>query len=212
LRTSCNRLERLAYQAIIHQPPLDDGLLVELRRVSDEWLTSMHGSEKRFSLGWFDDDYLLSSIVAAVHSPEGEVVAFANLLPEYQLDEICIDLMRRRSQVEPGTMDVLFVKIIEWAKGAGYHTFNLGLSALSGVGEHASDPVIERSMHYVFQHIHQFYNFKGLHDFKEKFHPTWSPRYLIYPGVVDLGSAGVAVVQATSGSRTFPWNYLKSDR
>ena len=55
-------------------------------------------------------------------------------------------------------------------------------------------------MHFVYEHINQFYNFKGLHDFKEKFHPEWSPRYLIYPGSANLMQAWLAVVRANSGS------------
>ena len=44
--------------------------------------------------------------------------------------------------------------------------FNLGLSGLSGVGEHAGDPVIERALYFIYQHIDHFYKFKGLHAFK----------------------------------------------
>ena len=32
----------------------------------------------------------------------------------------------------------------------------------------------------------RFYNFQGLRAFKEKFHPTWEPRYLAWPGGLAL--------------------------
>lgn len=80
-------------------------------------------------------------------------------------------------------MEFLFVAFLQWARDKGYTTFNLGLSALSGVGQQSDDPVIERALHYIYEHINHFYNFKGLHEFKEKFHPEWSPRYLVYPNV-----------------------------
>ena len=199
LRTASNRLTKQGYQVIVHQAPLSNKLLSELHQVSDEWLTTMRGSEKRFSLGWFEDDYIRSSPVAAVHSPSDLITAFANIVPEYQLNEITIDLMRHRREIEPGTMDFLFVELFSWAKENGYAAFNLGLSALAGIGEHPDDPMIERTLHYIYQHINQFYNFKGLHDFKEKFRPTWSPRYLIYPDTASLAAAWLAVVQANSG-------------
>ena len=41
--------------------------------------------------------------------------------------------------------------------------------------------------------------FKGLHAFREKFHPIWSPRYLIYPGPVSLPPAALALIAADSG-------------
>lgn len=199
LRTPVNKLKNAGFKFIMHEPPISDDLLWNLRAISDEWLTMMHGSEKRFSLGWFDDDYIRNSPIAAVHTPQGWISAFANLVPEYQLNELTLDLMRRRHEIENGTMEFLFVSIFQWAKDHGYESFNLGLSALSGVGEKNDDPAIERMLHFVYENINQFYNFKGLHAFKEKFHPKWSPRYIAYPGAANLTPALMAVSQASSG-------------
>ncbi len=207
-RIAYNHLLKLGYQVKFHQPPIPDPILVELREISDEWLTSMHGNEKRFSLGWFDDEYIRNSQIAAVHDAQGWITAFANLLPEYRRAEVAADLMRRRREVEPGTMDFLFVSLFQWAHEQGYATFNLGLSALSGVGEHPGDPATERILHFVYEHINQFYNFKGLHEFKKKFHPEWSPRYLIYPDAASLPAVWMVVVQANSGTVSFKQEIL----
>ncbi len=199
LRSAYNRLVRLGYTAEVIQPPLSTELLHELREVSDEWLTRVHGTEKRFSIGWFDDDYIRNGAVILVRSPEGGIAAFANIVPEYQANESSIDLMRYRQTGEHGLMDFLFVSLFDWARQAGLKTFNLGLSALSGVGEGPQDPAIERALHYIYEHVNQFYNFKGLHDYKEKFHPAWSPRYLVYPSVASLPLVTLAMVRADSG-------------
>ena len=199
-RIAYNHMVKLGYQVKFHQPPIPDPIMLELREISDEWLTMMHGTEKRFSLGWFEDGYIRNSQIAAVHDPQGWVTAFANLLPEYQRDEFAVDLMRRRREVEAGTMDFLFVSLFKWARERGCGTFNLGLSALSGVGDRPSDPATERMLHFVYEHIDTFYNFKGLHEFKNKFHPEWSPRYLIYPNAASLPAVWIAVVQANSGT------------
>lgn len=199
MRAAINKLKKTGFQTTVHQPPLSEELINELRDISDEWLTMMHGSEKRFSLGWFEDDYVRASSVIAIHGPDGGVLAFANLVPEYQRNEQAIDLMRRRQRIENGTMDFLFVSLFEWAKEQGIDTINLGMSPLSGVGEAADDPILERAMHYVYENINQFYNFKGLHEFKEKFHPDWSPRYLVYPSTADLPSTALALTKISSG-------------
>lgn len=199
LRSAVNRLTKAGYQFDIHQPPLADSLMSELHLLSDEWLSTMHGSEKRFSLGWFDDAYIRNAPVATICSAEGRITAFANIVPEYQLNEITIDLMRHRKEIEPGTMDFLFFSLFEWARKQGYETFNLGLSALYGVGEKAVDPLPERTLHFIYEHINQFYNFKGLHEFKDKFHPRWEPRYLVYPGVASLPAVAFAIADADSG-------------
>ncbi len=211
LRSPFNKLTRDGYRFMLHEPPISDDLLEELHAISDEWLTMMHGSEKKFSLGWFDNDYIRNSPIGAVHTPEGWISAFANLVPEYQLNEITIDLMRHRPETEPGTMDFLFVSLIQWAQKQGYQGFNLGLSSLSGVGQNPDDPIIEKTMHFVYEHINQFYNFKGLHSYKEKFHPEWSPRYLIYPGKANLTQAWMAVIQANSGDDDFAFKFFKRE-
>jgi phosphatidylglycerol lysyltransferase len=190
----------MGFQFAVHEPPISADLLQELRAISDEWLTMMHGSEKRFSLGWFDDDYIRYSPIAAVYTSQGWISAFANLVPEYQRNELTIDLMRRRHEIENGTMEFLFVSMFQWARERGYDSFNLGLSALVGAGEKQSDPAIEKVMHFVYEYVNQFYNFKGLHAFKEKFHPLWSPRYLIYDGTTNLAPAFMAVTRASTGS------------
>jgi phosphatidylglycerol lysyltransferase len=199
LRVPYNHITRLGYQARLHEPPLPDALLVELRSISDEWLTLMHGTEKRFSLGWFDDEYMRGCPVMAVHAADGSIAAFANLISEYQANEATIDLMRHRRDPENGTMDFLFVALLQWAQSQGFDTFNLGLSGLAGVGEQPGDPAVERVLHYIYEHVNEFYNFKGLHAFKEKFHPIWSPRYLIYPGPASLLPVALALLQADSG-------------
>ena len=209
LRAPVNKLTNAGYKFIVHQPPISDDLLEELRAISNEWLTMMHGTEKHFSLGWFEDDYIRNSPIGAVHTPEGWINAFINFVPEYQLNNITVDLMRRRNEIENGTMEFLFVNLFQWAKAQGYQGFDLGLSGLSGVGEQADDPAVERVMHWAYEHVNQFYNFKGLHAFKEKFHPEWSPCYLIYPGAANLVEAWLAVVSANSGRENLIAQYLK---
>jgi phosphatidylglycerol lysyltransferase len=212
LRVAVNRLTRTGHSFEIHPPPLSNDLMAELRLISNEWLTMMHGSEKRFSLGWFDDAYIRSAPVATVSTAEGTVIAFANLVPEYQLNEITIDLMRHRQETEPGTMDYLFVSLFEWARGHGYATFNLGLSAFYGVGEKPEDPLQERALHFIYEHINQFYNFKGLHEFKDKYHPQWFPRYFAYPGAATLAAVALAVTDADSGEGGLIRGYFKKKR
>ncbi len=199
LRYAYNRMLKTGFTIDTYQPPLDQNLVNELREISDEWLTHVHGTEKRFSVGWFDDDYIRNSVVLAVRSPQGYHTAFANVLPEYRRNESSVDMMRHRPDGDYGTMDFLFVSLILWAKNQGYLTFNLGLSALSGVGNSANDAVILKALKYIYEHINQFYNFKGLHHFKEKFHPIWSPRYLVFPGNAVLPLVVLAMIQADSG-------------
>lgn len=196
LRGGVGRLRKAGYTSEVLQPPYSPALLKQLKAVSDDWLHEQHGGEKRFSLGWFDEAYLNDGPLAVVHDAEGTLVAFANVIPEYQKSESTIDLMRRRRDAESGVMDLVFVTLFEWARGQGFATFNLGLAPLSGVGQDADDPLVERVLNLVFRSGGRFYSFEGLHAYKKKFLPTWEPRYLIYRSSLALPQAAAAVVRA----------------
>ena len=98
-------------------------------------------------------------------------------------------------------MDVLFVSMFQHFKAAGYDGFNLGLSALSGVGINPEDPRLEKGLRYLSEHLERFYSFQGLHEYKDKFHPRWEPRYLVYPRLVALPTVVAALIRADSGDR-----------
>ncbi|MDZ8056483.1 MAG: phosphatidylglycerol lysyltransferase domain-containing protein [Aulosira sp. ZfuVER01] len=200
-RPAINKLTKLGYEVKFYQPPISDELLRQLKPVSDEWLRMVQGSEKKFSLGWFDEAYLRECVIAVVYDPEGKIKAFANIVPEYQLNEVTLDMMRHRPLMENGTMDVLFASMLQYFKEKNYDSFNFALSALAGVGETPESRRLERVLGYLYEHLNRFYNFKGLHAYKEKFRPHWEPRYLVYPSLTALPDVVVALIRADSGDR-----------
>ena len=207
LRNALNRFHKMGYKVQFQQPPISNELLDKLKVISDEWLNEMQGSEKQFSLGWFDRDYLRGCEIATVESEQGKIIAFANVIPEYQKNEITIDLMRKLQETEHGVMEFLFVSLFQHYKELNYDSFNLGLSALSGLKEDRESPRLEGGLDYLYEHLNRFYNFQGLHEFKDKFHPRWESRYLVYPSLAALPDVIVALVRADSGDRL--WDYFK---
>lgn len=203
LRNSYNKVVRLGYHYDVIQPPYSARMLRELNFVSDDWLTARGATELRFSLGWFDNAYLNTCPILLVRDREGFIEGFANLVTEFQADEISVDLMRYLQHGESGLMDFLFVSLFQWAREQGFATFNLGLSALSGVGEQSNDPLVERALNFIYQNVDRFYNFRGLHSFKEKFHPIWSERYLVYPTMSNLPAISAAIFRASFGGGLF---------
>jgi phosphatidylglycerol lysyltransferase len=208
LRYAVNRLDRSGFKAVVHLPPFDNEFMNTLHMISDAWLNLHHGGEMHFSDGWYDEKYLQSAPVIAIHGPDGGLTAFANLIHEYQKNEMTIDLMRHYPKVEYGTMEFLFVRMLLWAKENGYSSFSLGLSAIVGVGEKSDDPQVEKALHTISEYVSRFYNFKGLHNFKEKFHPDWQPRYIAYRGASSLPQVLTSLLQVHSGNN-FVWNFLK---
>lgn len=198
-RNALNRLTRLRHSVEMYEPPLSDGLLNELNSVSDEWLSKRIGNEVRFSVGWFHEGYIRHSLVAAVRAPSGQMTAFANIIPDDRNKQMTLDLMRHRYGIENCTMDFLFVSLLDWAKRSGYTTFSLGFSPLSGVGEKPEDSFMEKALRAFYENISKFPNLKGLYAFKDKFHPQWETRFMVYPHAIHLPAILMALIRAHYG-------------
>ncbi len=102
--------------------------------------------------------------------------------------------MRFAPDAPRGSMDFLFVSIIEHMREQGYAQFNLGMAPLSGMSKRDAAPVWDRIGGTLFEHGERFYNFKGLRAFKSKFHPKWEPRYV---AVSNGTSAALALMDTT---------------
>ena len=202
IRNAYSKMKREGFRAEVILPPHSKRMLHELNDISDDWLASRGMSEMRFSMGWFDEAYLNTCPILLVRDREGFIDAFASIITGLKPGEAAVDLMRHHRYSEKGIMDFLFVSLFEWARGQGCTAFDIGLSAFSGIGEKAQDPGMERAVNYVYENLNRFYNFKGLHAFKEKFHPDWSPRYLVYPGVISLPAVIPALLRANSGGKS----------
>ncbi|PTM93588.1 bifunctional lysylphosphatidylglycerol flippase/synthetase MprF [Mycoplana dimorpha] len=177
LRQSFNRGVRDGLSFSIVATANVPGIIDELQAISDAWLAHHNTREKTFSLGAFERGYVMSQPVAVV-SRHDRIIAFATLMLTDTMVEATVDLMRFSPDVPRGTMDFLFVSILNHLKAEGYRTFNLGMAPLSGMARREAAPVWDRLGGLLFEHGERFYNFKGLRTFKSKFHPRWEPRYL----------------------------------
>jgi phosphatidylglycerol lysyltransferase len=184
------------------------GLMPELAQISADWLSNKRTSEKGFSLGYFDEQYLRAFPIAVVRQ-NGKLLAFANVFEGAEKEELSIDLMRHRTQAPNGVMDYLMLELMLWGSAAGYRWFNLGMAPLAGLASGQLAPLWERAGALVYRYGEHFYNFEGLRNYKDKFDPVWSPRYLACPGGLALpiiladiaalvagGAVGVVGVQA----------------
>lgn len=165
----------------IVEAPLSDEHLSELKQISDAWLADKNTAEKGFSLGFFSPDYLRGYPVALVRK-SNQVIAFANIWQGANKEELSIDLMRHVADAPRSTMEYLFIALMLWGHEQGYQQFSLGMAPLSGIDHQRLAPLWTNVAALAFRHGEHFYNFQGLRQYKEKFHPTWRARYLASPG------------------------------
>jgi len=184
MRNLVNRLEREGYRFEIAETAAVPELLPRLRAISDAWLDGKKSREKRFSLGFFDEGYLRAGPVAIARY-RSEIVAFANLWQGGGV-ELSVDLMRYLPESSNGLMDYLFIELMFWGRERGYQWFNLGMAPLAGLHNRGFAPLWNRFGALVFGGGETFYNFRGLHQYKDKFDPRWEARYMAVPGGMTL--------------------------
>ncbi|HZN33424.1 MAG TPA: bifunctional lysylphosphatidylglycerol flippase/synthetase MprF [Pirellulaceae bacterium] len=185
LRHTCTRLEREGCTLEVVEPPLAEPLLNELAAISDDWLRRKNTREKGFSLGFFERGYVRQSAVALVRQSD-RVVAFANVLRGGDKEELSVDLMRFADGAPGGAIDYLFAQLMLRGHEESYRWFNLGVAPLAGVEGHSLAPAWNRFAEIVYRHGEHFYNFQGLRDYKDKFDPVWTPKFLACPGGLRL--------------------------
>ena len=195
LRLAKNKVVSGELQFEIVSPPFDEKFFEELKVVSDEWLGEK--KERGFSLGWFNREYLSRASIAVIRK-DSEIIAFANLMPLYDNETMSMDLMRYKKDVPSGTMDAMFILLMEWSKEQGYNYFNLGMAPLSNVGATPYSRNVEKLIGRLFQRGNKIYSFSGLRKYKEKFQPRWESRYLAYPKGLNISILLLQLVMLTS--------------
>ena len=170
-----------------------DNLLSQMKVVSDKWLGNKN--EMGFSLGFFDEDYLKRTKIACIYK-DNELLAFANLQPFYDNKTLSIDLMRYDRSNEDGLMDFIFIKLILWGQDNNFEKFYLGMAPLSKVGDKIYSKKKEKILNIVYNTQNKIYNFKGLRNYKDKFKPDWSNKYIAYTSDFNLPYILINVVNS----------------
>lgn len=183
MRNAIHKIEHGGYHFNGHHYPLKDGLLQQLRAVSNEWLSQKGHSEAGFSQGIFSAQELKKCTVLTVENHESRILAFTNIVPSYKTGEGTYDLIRQSNDSPNGVLDYLMIKMIEYFRDNGYKTLNLGMAPMAGI---KGENVNEQLMNFFKENFKQASRLKGLFDYKNKFEPRWENRYLIYDHAFDL--------------------------
>lgn len=193
LRNSMHKLVGEGFHTVRHDPPVPEDVLLQAREVSADWLTLPGRRERRFTLGWFDVQYLRGTALIAAVNADGRMQAFANVVPSYVRGEATIDLMRHRTGSPAGIMDFLLVDVFRQCRQRGFERFTLGMAPLGGFQEHEDASREERAVHFFIGQLRAHFSFEGLRQFKAKYATSWEPRYLIYRNIMSLPRIALAL-------------------
>ncbi len=184
LRNGLNSLQKKGFVTEIHNAPLHNTLVAELKRISDEWLLAFDKEEQVFSQGMFDTKEISHQDVITISDVEGKIAAFLNIIPDYSPGECTYDLIRKKTDAPGGCMDALIIKMIEYAKEHKCQYINLGLVPMTGIAEPQSPA--EQLIKYAGEKLKRFRHYHGLRDFKEKYATIWEDKFLVYESDYDL--------------------------
>jgi phosphatidylglycerol lysyltransferase len=98
-----------------------------------------------------------------------------------------------------GIMDFLFAELMLWGKAEGYQWFSMGLAPLAGLEQFPLAPLWHKIGGMIFDIGDQFYNFKGLQEYKAKYSPQWEPRYLAVPNGLSMPFIMIVITCVISG-------------
>lgn len=156
-------------------------LIAELKQVSDDWLAYTKTTEKGFSRGVFDPDYM-ANFPCAVVRKDKRIVAFAILWVSAHKEELALDLMRYHRDAPEGILEFMVMEIMLGGRTRGYHWFNLGMVPLAGLDRQALAPLWQRVAGMVYRQSEHFQDTESHRRFAEKLDPVWRPKYLASPG------------------------------
>lgn len=182
-RATLNQLDKFHYKFQIVYPPYSTELLRELQEVSDKWLDTK--KEMSFSVGNFEENYLNKAPIGILKDEQDHIIGFVSIMPTYNDETISIDLIRWDNSYNLAAMDALYLKTILWAKDEGYLKFNIGMAPFSNSHENninLKNTIITS----IYSNTNYLYSFRGLRNYKEKYKPSWSSKYLIYNRKVPL--------------------------
>ena len=199
LRHTFNKLQKDGCTFSIIPKNQVDSIIHELKNISDAWLDLKKGTEKKFSLGNFDSEYIKNFQIGVVEK-DGRIIAFCNLWETTSKNELSVDLMRYHPDSPDSVMEFLFINLMLWGKENGYKWFNMGMAPLSGIEGNELSTFWNRLGNFIFNIGGYFYNFKGLRQYKEKFSPVWEPKYIAFSGNLSLPNILKDILFLVSGN------------
>ena len=198
LRQALKRGEREGLTFEILSPPRVNQHNNVLSEISASWLVTHSAAERRFSVAAFEPGFIAAQS-AALASMHGKPQAFVTFMTTDQQSEATIGLMRQVPGAPSYTMEFMFTHLALELKARDFKILSLGMAPLAGMARTPLSSRWHRIAGLLWEYGGAIYNFRGLRSFKNKFRPSWEPRYLAASGAIGP-FISLADVAALAGS------------
>jgi lysylphosphatidylglycerol synthetase-like protein (DUF2156 family) len=201
LRQACTRLARHGY-TVEFLDPSD----IDPSRVTDilELITMLRRgeAERGFSmmLGRLFNPKDKGLLLTIVHGPDGKPAAVCQFVPSPAINGYSLDLMRRDPDEHPnGLIDFALCSTIEHLREQGARGLSMNFAAFRSVIEgERGEGAFTRVERWALKRLSGILPIESLWAFNSKYHPTWLPRYLVYPAAESFVPVAAAVLRAES--------------
>ncbi|HEY1635883.1 MAG TPA: DUF2156 domain-containing protein [Acidimicrobiales bacterium] len=182
IRHSVSAAKRAGLTVVPWSPEVAEGVA----EVSKAWLATKHGGEMGFTLGRFDPEEISSTDCRVAVNSSGKAVGFVTWHHHDGGRGRVLDIMRRSPEAPNPTIDLLIAESLLGFAQAGLREGSL-----------ACVPLYRGKM------AERLYPTTSLRRYKDKFNPTWEPRWLVVPTRRQLpgGLAAVARSYVPGGLR-----------
>lgn len=175
------KFTKLGYSAELLKPPHSAELISQLSTISANWLTLPGRTERSFMMGYFSPRYMQLCNIMVAKDEHGVIKGFINQIPALGAFEANYDLLRSSSDSPGNINDYLLMNFISQLHSDGFLRLNMGLCPLSGLSSRDADHnTIDAALRFAYSNGDRLYSFSGLHRFKSKYEPEWTPRYIAY--------------------------------
>ena len=153
-----------------------------------KWL-KIHGKKEiDFAMRTSTLKYLSETKTTLLFDKEDNLIAYLNNIEIPGNNSRAVDIMRRDPEINyNGVMEFLFLNEIIKAKEDGKKYYNLGVSPLANMDKALADNKLAfKLLRLIYEKQRNYYDFKGLYNFKLKFNPIIRQTHLIYPKQISL--------------------------
>lgn len=160
----------------------------KIRILDKKWL-KIHGKKEiDFAMRTSTLKYLSETKTTLLFDKEDNLIAYLNNIEIPGNNSRAVDIMRRDPEINyNGVMEFLFLNEIIKAKEDGKKYYNLGVSPLANMDKALADNKLAfRFLKLIYEKQRNYYDFKGLYSFKQKFNPIIRQTHLVYPKQIYL--------------------------
>lgn len=220
VRKAVRRVRREGYVCTVNtQGELSEDELAEIIRDADAW---RHGTVERgfsMALGRFADPADPRIVVARVTDPDGTLVALMTFLP-WGRSGLSLDLMRRSLAAPNGVNEFLIAELMAWCTKNAVRRVSLNFAFLRHIfaeAEQVSATPVSKASSRILGALDSFWQLRRLYRANAKYRPTWVPRYVVLPSMINVFSVAKAYMAAEgfiphiTWSKTVPTETLQLD-